>query len=108
MTIEKESLPHDEKYHLYKVGRFPIKDGAYLWAHWGWQMRVKLDKACVPPPSENMMDVYASVKVSGPAYVKGSSNENSVWIDRVILVKPGEGKTVITMPGTSQKGKPYQ
>lgn len=30
------------------------------------------------------------MKVLGPAYVKGSQDENSISIDRVILVDPGE------------------
>jgi hypothetical protein len=36
----------------------------------------------------NLWDIYASVKVTGPAYVKGSVKENAFWMDQVILVRP--------------------
>ncbi len=36
----------------------------------------------------NDWDAYVSLKVKGPAYVKGSTDSNGLWMDRVLLVRP--------------------
>ena len=33
-------------------------------------------------------DVYISLKVKGPAYIKGSTDRDGLWMDRVLLVRP--------------------
>ncbi|MBR1952754.1 MAG: hypothetical protein IKA32_09265 [Lentisphaeria bacterium] len=41
---------------------------------------------------ENVWDTYFSAKFTGPAYVKGSKKENAIYVDQVVLVRPGETK----------------
>jgi hypothetical protein len=36
----------------------------------------------------NVWDIWASVKITGPAYVKGSEKKNEIYWDQVMLVKP--------------------
>jgi hypothetical protein len=85
ITVKPEEIPQDGKYHIYKVGRFLPGKRALLWAHWSWHIQLYLRKANCPPVEEEV-DVYVSMKVLGPAYIKGSKDENSIFIDRVILV----------------------
>jgi len=39
-------------------------------------------------PGYNVWETWISVKYTGPAYVKGSTKQNGVFLDQVILVKP--------------------
>ena len=39
-------------------------------------------------PEANVWEAYISLKVTGPAYMKGSTAPNGVWMDRALLVKP--------------------
>lgn len=38
--------------------------------------------------ADNHYLVYASVKFTGPSYVKGSTKEDSISIDRFVLARP--------------------
>jgi hypothetical protein len=52
---------------------------------------VNVDRLIVAEdPTANDWDAYISLKVKGPAYVKGSTDNNGLWMDRVILVKPAK------------------
>ncbi|MEI6421652.1 MAG: DUF4838 domain-containing protein, partial [Lentisphaerota bacterium] len=88
ITIKKEDIPQDGKYHWYKVGNYEISDRTYLWTGY-WMIQIYLDKAYQTPMKA--MDIYASVKVVGPAYVKDSKDQNALSVDRVILVDTEKG-----------------
>jgi hypothetical protein len=91
VTIKKEDIPQDGKYHWYKVGTYPISERTYVWTGY-WLIQIYLNKAFFPPLVRNM-EVNVSMKVLGPAYVEGSKDENSISVDRVILVgTDGKGK----------------
>ena len=79
-------FPQDEKYHLYKIGTYDIKNNIFLHALPSSDFWMNLDRA-YPNSPENVCDVYASLKFTGPLYVKDSKQENAVWIDRVIVEK---------------------
>lgn len=85
--IEKSKLPKDEKYHLYKIGRFNVGPKTYLWTHKSWIMQNYLSQAYDALDPEKDYDIYVSFKVQGPAYVEGSKKENAIFMDRIILVK---------------------
>ena len=40
----------------------------------------------------NLYDVWVSVKVTGPAYVKGSKKENIISLDKIVLCRPDLSK----------------
>ena len=81
----------DEKYHLYHLGEMgipavPAKTVMYF--HWQWDLRlssiVKTLAASVDPNTR--FDVYLSIKLEGPAYVKNSKKPNCVSVDRIVFV----------------------
>ena len=79
--------PKDEKYHWYKVSRrnndlvFP--GGSYntqlYMANW-------TIGAWMPANVKGKFDCWASVKAQGPLYVPGSTKENKLFLDAVLLV----------------------
>ncbi len=88
LTLQGADVPQDEKYHWYKVGRFAVTDGTRLWAHWTWLLSVPLDRVYNPAEQNHERDIWVSLKITGPAYVKDSKQPNAVFLDRVIVAKP--------------------
>lgn len=80
----------DEKYHWYKIGEFTLDPSSLIYAQdWCIGMELKdfytlADGTAINP---NKYDVWVSMKMQGPAYVKGSTRENGVFMDRAVLVK---------------------
>ena len=64
----------------------PAKTVMYF--HWQWDLRlssiVKTLAASVDPNTR--FDVYLSIKLEGPAYVKNSKKPNCVSVDRIVFV----------------------
>jgi len=90
----RTDIPQDEKYHWYKIPAWDFQPGSFLWGFY-WYSRVDLSSAWTNAdglPGYNVWETWFSVKYTGPAYVKGSTRPNGVWIDKVILVKPEEMK----------------
>lgn len=82
-------IPADEKYHWYKIGKFEFGRQSFLWA-WFWNRTVNLRSVWTNADGLdgfNTWTIWASVKITGPAYVKGSKKKNAVWLDRVVLTK---------------------
>ena len=85
-------MPQDEKYHWYKISAFDFGPNTSLWGFY-WYASVNLNSAFAAAdgiPGYNVWETWISVKYTGPAYVKGSTQKNGVFLDRVILVKPEE------------------
>jgi hypothetical protein len=96
-----ETAPADEKYHWYRIGRYSIGKstgvyGSSMFVHHPWSLCVNLhtfhamadgiERGSKDDP--NLYDVYLSVKITGPAYVPGSTKPNAIWADWVVLVRP--------------------
>ncbi|MFA6176560.1 MAG: DUF4838 domain-containing protein [Phycisphaerae bacterium] len=93
-TTIRTDVPQDEKYHWCKIGAFDFGPNSFLWGYY-WGARVDLTTGYTNAdglPGYNVWETWFSVKYTGPAYVKGSTQKNGVFIDRVILVKPEESK----------------
>ena len=84
--LVQKDIPQDEKYHLYKLGRWHLIQCSRLWAHWSWSFMILPTEAYTITP-DYMSDIYISIKFTGPAYVKGSKKKNAVYIDRVIVAR---------------------
>ena len=106
VTLKPEAIPQDGRYHVYKIGRVNVKKwvsekdrGTIVWAAIeDKKFRVNVGQLCVTNAQDcrvNDWDAYISLKVKGPAYVKGSTESNGVGIDRVLLVKPQPGEDVV-------------
>ncbi len=86
------SIPQDEKYHIYKMGHFALGKDTIIWGHGSWGMTCAyLAPAYINADgmkeNPNECDVYISLKITGPLYVSGSTKGNTLWCDRVILVR---------------------
>jgi len=93
VTLKPEEIPQDGRYHLHKIGRINVKQGTTVWAGEGGRLGVTVERLFVPDAQDakiNDWDAYASLKAKGPAYIKGSTEPNGIWLDRVLLVKPQE------------------
>ena len=83
--LRLEKVPADEKYHWHHLGAAPLTgdcglwSSLYIWVPMGW--------AAIPPPN-NELDVYISLKFTGPAYVPGSTQTNAVLMDRILVAQP--------------------
>ncbi len=97
VTMGPNNLPQDGKYHLYRLGRIRVRPGTMVWALEGRRLGVIVDRLYVEDsddPAANDWNAYISLKLRGPAYVRGSKEPNGVWMDRVLLVKPQPGEEV--------------
>ncbi len=90
------TVPQDEKYHWYPLtGTFDMREKSYFWGHaWG----INFDTSTVYVLADGIADnnswqCWFSAKFTGPAYVAGSSQGNAVYVDQVILVRPGSMPT---------------
>ena len=82
-----DEMPQDGKYHWYKIGRFPVTNQVMVWLPAAWYLSADLTRAYDPAASDHTCDIWISLKVNGPAYVKGSQETSSVSFDRVTVVR---------------------
>ena len=88
--ISKKDLPQDEKYHVYHIGKVTLSKRTIFFAHRSWAMQQQLYKFFdANDANKNLVDAYVSVKFTGPAYVKNSTKENGIFIDRIVLLHVG-------------------
>ncbi len=81
----------DEKYHWYRIpGSVVLSDKNTFWGHaWAVQGRANHWYTLTNgDPRDNTWDqIWFSAKFTGPAYVKGSTKENAVYVDMVAGVR---------------------
>lgn len=87
-TIPPEKLPQDEQFHLYPLGKVTLEPKSKLWVHKSWIIQQNLGEFYETGGLPNDYEIYVSVKLEGPSYVKGSEKTDAVYVDRVLLVKP--------------------
>jgi len=103
-TIAPKDLPQDEKYHFYYLGRTVVPENSVLWLHWTWHFQGFLKNVYDPFNSDTLYDVYVSIKLQGPSYVKGSQKTDDFRMDRAIFVKV-LNKNDVPIPMELQQGK---
>ena len=92
--IVVDPVPQDEKYHWYKIPDVTLQPRSWFWGYL-WHIQIILHAAYQIDDGvskENLWDCWFSAKFTGPAYVPGSKKENAVWVDTVVLTRPGETK----------------
>ncbi len=100
--LKLDKVPQDEKYHWYRIpGNFNMNSLAYFWGHgWGIQMDISQFYITADGVSDtNMWNGWFRAKFTGPAYVPGSKQPNAIWIDLVVLTRPGE-KSLQNLPSS--------
>ena len=106
-VIPPENVPQDEAYHLYLIGRH-VPNGWHqerLYGHRSWDLRIaELYKNIWDPMDDaREYDIYISCKMTGPAYVKGSTKENAVYVDKLLAVRRGFRKNPPAEPTKEKK-----
>lgn len=94
ITIPKNQVPQDEKFHFYRIGKITLSPKGYIWAHSSWEIQKQMDPYYNNIGLSNDYEAFISIKAQGPAYVPGSKKENAVMVDRILLIRPMEGASV--------------
>ncbi len=83
--IYLKEAPADEKYHWYKIGTAVIAKRNVIYAA-DWSISINVNDI-FQEGGDNEYEVWASFKIQGPAYVKGSTKTNELALDRAVLIK---------------------
>ncbi len=79
-------IPQDEKYHWVRLGKAPITRNMRIYVHWSWGLRIFMRSAMTGIDLDRPKEIWMSMKVTGPTYVKNSGKPDGIFVDRVILV----------------------
>ena len=91
ITIPKEKIPPDEKYHFYPVGNVTLTEKTFFWTHWSWNIQCDLSQLYDRSGLNNNVEIQVSLKVAGPAYVPNSHRKDNFYaIDRVVVLRSQE------------------
>ena len=92
MDLVLKTVLQDEKYHWYRLpGSINLQDHSNFW---GFGARIVIDTSSVYVLSNgiadnNVWDCWFSAKFTGPAYAKKSKKDNAIYVDMVVLTRPG-------------------
>ena len=84
ISLYPEDIPQDGEFHPYRIGRAVIQQPLYVFFHKSWNPRTYLPTLGIIPEER---DVWVSARFQGPTFVKGSTDPDGVFIDRMYLVK---------------------
>lgn len=79
-----DELPQDEKYHLLRLGRCPLICESRVYYDWSWGWSNWLPAFT---PNHDDREIWISVKLTGPTYVKGSTRKDGIFIERIFIVR---------------------
>lgn len=81
-----------DKYHLYKLGSFPIPENAQIFTGSTWICSISLKKFFrIGEAMNKKYDIYISMKFEGKGYHKDSKKDvDRVYIDRAVVVENPE------------------
>ena len=87
--LPKAKMPKDEKYHWYRIGATTMAPDVRVHCGPGtWDgIDIHLSKA-VSGIVWPVKEVWISLKLTGPAYVDGSTKPNGIFVERVIAFEP--------------------
>ena len=88
VRLPAAQLPGDERYHWYSAGTVTLTPKCYFRIHSSWEIQRPLDEFYESNGMSNTYESFASIKVTGPSYVSGSSRADAVLLDRILLVRP--------------------
>ena len=95
IQLEIKNVPQDEKYHWYRMpGVIDLEERSWFWG-FGYSIDIDTNRIYTigdGASDHNKWECRFSVKFTGPAYVKGSQKENAIYIDYVVLTRPGQVK----------------
>lgn len=87
LTVEQ--LPPDGKYHWVRIGRMRLGRITSFWFPWSWSALATLSDYYIAADGAerdpNRYDMWVSMRVAGPRFVPGSTDENAIFLDRILL-----------------------
>ena len=90
LLIPKAEIPQNEKYNFFRIGRVTLTKNMFVYAHRSWAMQQNISSLYdAADPARNIVEVYVSIKFTGPEYVKNSKKENAVFIDQIVVLRTG-------------------
>jgi hypothetical protein len=86
--IKPEEVPN-AGYNWYKMGDVKLENNtAYLFFSWSWTVQVDLDNLYDPQNPQQQYEVWANLKMEGPAFPHGKAEDkNALLIERLVFVK---------------------
>ncbi|NPV47196.1 MAG: DUF4838 domain-containing protein [Armatimonadetes bacterium] len=85
--IDVQDVP-GRGYHWYRMGRFKVRPGYYLYFFWSWIIQLDLDNAVDPRRPDQEFDIWARIKFEGPMFPHGREDEpDAIYVERVVLVR---------------------
>lgn len=99
ISLLKEDIPDDEKFHWYNLGKTLILAPLYIHYDSAWHFRGWLSSIGI---LGERREIWISVKFQGSNFVKGSKKPNAVLYDRILLVKTPEPRISSYKPATNQ------
>jgi hypothetical protein len=89
LKITAETLPPDGEYHWIKVGRMRLGRVSSFHFPWSWSALATLSDYYVvsdgAKSDPNRYDMWVSMRVAGPLFVKGSTEKDGIFLDRILL-----------------------
>ena len=91
ISLVLKKVPQDEKYHWYRIpGKIVLDTKSNFWGH-GWGINARTNHwytLTYGDLKDNTWEqIWFSAKFTGPAYVKGSTKENAIYVDTVVAVR---------------------
>ena len=118
VRLPLREVPQDEKYHWYRIpGSIELKSVSDFWAH-GWAIQAPTNHWFTltngDPKDNTWEQVWFSAKFTGPAYVKGSTKENAIYVDMAVITRGEKDNEFIPsadyadIAGKNRKGDLYK
>ena len=91
ISLFLKKVPEDEKYHWYRIpGKIVLGIRSNFWGH-GWGINARTNTWYTLTYGDDKDNTWEQIwfraKFTGPAYVKGSTKENAIYIDTVVAVR---------------------
>ena len=102
VSVCLKAVAQDEKYHWYRLpGNIVFSDKITFWGH-GWSIQGRANRwytLTYGDPRDNLWEqIWFSAKFTGPAYVKGSTQPNRIYIDKVVAVRKIKDNDFVAIP----------
>lgn len=81
----------DGRYHWHRLGNWHLGESSTFWftgtwyPNWGLGSLHRVCDGLNEDEDDNWVEIWVSVRFQGPGYVKGSTEPDGVWADRIAV-----------------------